>query len=232
MKFSWFVNNAKNGRELSMPSLTYYKSIVKQLRLFGVVNDSIVKHYERNFERLEHITPYRGSGIMDKLEFVSLLNYSGIPESYDPKKDVWYSVNVKAAPSKSSSNHLTPMELRKGIEAIRKFGSNLIEVENLGLERSLQLLHSGFFSSFLIDYGTRDFMIEVFFLDEDIKEFFEYVPFIRLMRVFRCIEENVYVYNAELFGPYEGMVKVLEKIEMIRNHLTAIRLVKLAMYPT
>lgn len=123
-----------------------------------------------------------------KYKVVEIRNYSGIAEEYNPINDSW---NLTLETKADYIPILTSEFSRKEFLSVLK---------SLTLKEPLiSLINCSAIKGFIIDYGRRDFYVDIFTFDKSILESLEYIPFIRVGLVLK--DEDLYIYFVELYVP-------------------------------
>ncbi|MDT7875841.1 MAG: hypothetical protein RQ872_03890 [Sulfolobaceae archaeon] len=127
-----------------------------------------------------------------KFKVVEIRNYSGKPDEYDFKNDKWIpNYDVKADyVSIPITEFNTNAKIKGKIKTL---------INNLNVR------------SFIVDYGKRDFFIDIITLDKDVSSSLEYFPFIRY-GISSVSEEGIKVFFNELFLPEEYLNVVIKSI--------------------
>ncbi|ARM75021.1 hypothetical protein [Acidianus manzaensis] len=141
------------------------------------------------------------------LKIKKFINYSGIPELYDPKFDSW---------------KLTFDKKSEGLVVTTKFEENypILDFSSLKSFKSFNEVLKGMYNnllieSFLIDYGTRDLIVDVFTYSEKVQDILEFIPFIRF--TISTEIENDLLYITELSIPYKYFRSISEILSEIKT---------------
>ncbi|MCI2415412.1 MAG: hypothetical protein MPF33_09270 [Candidatus Aramenus sp.] len=143
------------------------------------------------------------------LRVKEFLNYSGIPEAYDFAYDMWdLSFKIKAEGERPHFQYEGDSEviLYSSLRSIYSFNEILKE-----------FLNKGIVTSFILDYGRRDYVIDVFSFNEVVRERLEYVPFIRYSAILESDQGDIYL--TELMIPKDYLLIVLEVLKEMREEV-------------
>ncbi|WP_150111442.1 hypothetical protein [Candidatus Acidianus copahuensis] len=141
-----------------------------------------------------------------KLKVNSIINYSGIPEAYDPLLDRWdLSFDIRANGMKLEGITENRDPLMFSTLRTSKAFTDIIK----GMYNNLQI------HSFIIDYGRRDIILDVISSSEEVAKNLEYVPFIRL--TFSISEPKMYI--IELLIPFNYLNIILEILKEMRDSI-------------
>ncbi|BCU69248.1 hypothetical protein [Stygiolobus caldivivus] len=139
----------------------------------GLVKDDIFRLSIKNKKMLL---------IDQELKTIEIRNYSGKPEEYDPYLDIWSPNYDRKADYISISS--------------TEFGEITASAKGNTVDQ-LNLLN---IRGFIVDYGKRDFFVDVLTYEEEILDELEYFPFIRV--AYKVINpENIILYLIELYVP-------------------------------
>lgn len=141
------------------------------------------------------------------LKIEKFVNYSGIPELYDPKFDSWkLDFNVRADGIVNDikiENEASVLDF-SSLRTLKSFNDFIKEMYN-------KLL----IDSFLIDYGTRDIIIDVFTFSKEVVKALEFIPFIRFNIIVKTDDSTLNV--AELSIPYKYFKVVAEILSELKT---------------
>jgi len=151
------------------------------------------------------------SFLFDKegVEVVRFENFSGIPETYDYDTDTWnYDGSIKATPLVHDFQYegeVEPIDFST-LRSPKSMTDVLREANSKGL-----------IQSYVVDYGSREFLLDVITLNPEVKEAFQYFPFIRFVAHLRGDEATFYL--IELFMPEAHLREVAEALEEVRDQV-------------
>lgn len=145
----------------------------------------------------------KGISFNGGFKVIELKNYSGIPETYNWIVDDWdltmdirgdfVSVLIDEFPKAERLSALKSLELKEPITS---------------------LLKASVIKGFIVDYGKRDFYIDILTFDLGVIDILEYLPFIRFQLVLQN-EEDLKVYFVELYVPeihFKYTIKIIKEI--------------------
>ncbi|QKR00411.1 hypothetical protein GWK48_08530 [Metallosphaera tengchongensis] len=138
---------------------------------------------------------------------VKFENFSGIPEAYDVMMDTW-----RLDYEGRSEPQVYEFSYEGEVEPIDASAFSTTSSMNDILKSSLNL---GTIQGFVVDYGRRDFILDVITPYEEIKESLQYLPFLRYVM---WIKDESIIYLAELSIPEAHVKEVMEVIYEIKNH--------------
>lgn len=182
--------------------LSYLKNIVG-LQFTPITKVSSLSIDKAGFIR-RSVKNNRGITLKGNSDVIEMRNYSGIPEAYDWLKDTW---NMELD-YKANYMSIIPDEF-SGTEIISSIKSLSLK------EPLLSMVNASLIKGFVVDYGKRDFYIDIITLDSDILDAIEQIPFIRITYVLRTKEESVILYFVELFVPERYFTYVIKIVRMI-----------------
>lgn len=136
------------------------------------------------------------------------VNYSGIPEKYDPQFDTWkldFEIRAEGLVNeiKYEGEDYPVLEF-SSLRTFKSFNDILKSMYN-------KLL----IDSFLIDYGTRDIIVDVFTQSKKVVEAIEYIPFIRFNIVTEA--ENSELNIVELSIPFKYFTIIAEILSELKT---------------
>jgi|GEM_PF-713508 hypothetical protein len=138
------------------------------------------------------------SFLFDKegVEVVRFENFSGIPETYDYDTDTWnYDGSIKATPLVHDFQYegeVEPIDFST-LRSPKSMTDVLREANSKGL-----------IQCYVVDYGSREFLLDVITLNPEVKEAFQYFPFIRFVAHLRGDEATFLSHRAvHAGGPLE-----------------------------
>ena len=173
---------------------------IRNLRVIPIVRSNgflLCRKIVDNVIRLS-IKGKKGLGIGDQFKIVEIRNYSGKPEEYNPCLDMW-KINFD---KKADYIPITSLEFNVSGRVDNDSGKmiNLLYVRG-----------------FIVDYGKREFFIDLLTYEKDILEELEYFPFIRV--VYKVVnEEGLPLYLINLLVPEEYLNLVIKSIDyMCKN---------------
>jgi len=146
----------------------------------------------------------RGLALEGNLNVVEIRNYSGIPGTYNWIKDDW-DVSLEL---KGDYVSIYPYEFARKV--------TLTAIKSLSLkEPILSMINSSIIKGFIVDYGKRDFYIDLLTFNSDVLNFIEYIPFIRISYFLKTKEEEFPLYLSELYVPEKFLVFTMKIIKDI-----------------
>ncbi|MFP3164600.1 MAG: hypothetical protein RXQ76_01940 [Acidianus sp.] len=188
---------------------------IKNLSFTPVYSSSIIKI---NFDRL----PIRKSiksnlsfslSLKDGLRIKEFINYSGIPEYYDEKYDKWkMSLDKRADGLKVEvkySGYAQPL-IFSSLRSFSSFNEILKGMYNHTV-----------IESFIIDYGNRDAILDIFHNSKKVLECLELIPFIRFSILIE-IDNNEELYITELSLPFTYLNYVSELLSELKPEIDII----------
>jgi len=146
----------------------------------------------------------KGIALMGNLEVVEIRNYSGIPSMYDWEKDDWdLSLELKG-----DYVSLYPYEFssKETITALKSLSLK---------EPLLSMVNLSIIKGFVVDYGKRDFYIDLFTFSADVLDLVEYLPFIRVSYLLKTKEESFPLHLIELYVPEKYFVFTMKIVKDI-----------------
>lgn len=141
------------------------------------------------------------------IKIKQFVNYSGIPELYDPKSDSWkldFEIRADGIASDMKFEEETPALQFSSLRAFESFNEVIKEMYN-------KLL----IESFLIDYGLRDIIVDVFTYSREVVDVLELIPFIRFNIVLDM--ENSTLNIVELTIPHKYFKQVAEILSELKT---------------
>ncbi|AWR93456.1 hypothetical protein [Acidianus brierleyi] len=143
------------------------------------------------------------------LKVNEFINYSGIPEAYDFITDEWdLHMDIKAEgikPFIQYEDNAEPL-LYSSLRSFYSFNDILKTSLNYGL-----------ISGFIIDYGKRDYVIDVFTTEKEVRERLEYIPFIRYSISLDLESNNLFI--IELLISDKDLLFILELLKEMRQYI-------------
>mgnify|MGYP001772505612 CR=1 FL=1 len=146
----------------------------------------------------------KGLDLVGDLEVVEIRNYSGIPNTYDWEEDDWdLSLELKG-----DYVSLYPYEFssKETITALKSLSLK---------EPLLSMVNLSIIKGFIVDYGKRDFYIDLFTFNTDILNLVEYIPFIRVSYLLKTKEESFPFHLIELYVPEKYFIFTMKIIKDI-----------------
>ncbi len=137
------------------------------------------------------------------------INYSGIPEAYDFITDKWnLDMEIKAdglKPFIQYEDNADPL-LYSSLRSFYSFNEIL-----------KMSLNNGLITGFIIDYGKRDYVIDIFTYEKEIRERLEYIPFIRYSISLNTEPDELFI--IELLVPEKHLLLILEILREMRQYI-------------
>jgi hypothetical protein len=78
-------------------------------------------------------------------------------------------------------------------------------------------LNTGLISGFIIDYGKRDYVLDIFTPEKEIRDNLEYIPFIRYSLSLKIESNNLFM--IELLVPEKHLLFILEILKEIKQYI-------------
>lgn len=152
---------------------------------------------------------FRLSLSKEGLKVNEFINYSGIPEAYDFITDEWdLTMEIKA-------DGLRPFTQYEG-NADPLLYSSLVSFYSFNDILKMSL-NNGLISGFIIDYGKREYVIDIFTAEKEVKERLEYIPFIRYSISLNLESNELFI--IELLVPDKHLLFILEILKEIRQYI-------------
>ncbi len=143
------------------------------------------------------------------LKVNEFINYSGIPEAYDFITDEWnLDLEIKAdklEPFIQYEDNADPI-LYSSLRSFYSF-NNILKMS----------LNTGLISGFIIDYGKRDYVLDIFTPEKEIRDNLEYIPFIRYSLSLKIDSNNLFM--IELLVPEKHLLFILEILKEIKQYI-------------
>ncbi len=143
------------------------------------------------------------------LKVKDFVNYSGMPEAYDFAYDKWdLSFKLRAQGERPAYQYEgdTDVTLYSSLRSIYSFNEILKGFLNRGLV-----------TSFIVDYGRRDYVIDVFSYERAVSDKLEYVPFIRFSVTLESYQGDLYL--TELLVPRDDVLIVMEVLKEMQEEI-------------
>ncbi|WP_110379431.1 hypothetical protein [Acidianus sulfidivorans] len=184
-------------------------SNIRNFYFTPVISSSLLKINFESFPVRKNIKSTLFFSISKKegINIKEFINYSGVPELYDPKFDSWDLSFNKKSDGLIISNKFEDDYPTLDFSSLRSFKSfnDIIKAmyNNLLIE------------SFIIDYGTRDIIVDVFTYSDKVQDMLEYIPFIRFSIVTDMEDGTLYI--TELSIPYKYFKSVSEILAEMKS---------------
>ncbi|BFI76355.1 hypothetical protein [Sulfurisphaera ohwakuensis] len=179
-----------------------FLSKIQSLKFTPITKISTLSICEKGIIR-RSIKNNKGLALEGDFEVKEIRNYSGIPTMYNFLLDEWdLSLEVK-----SDYVSVYPHEFDK-VERISSLKSLSLK------EPLLSMIRASSIKGFIVDYGKRDFYIDVLTFDTDIVDSLQYIPFIRIGFLLKD-SEDLPLYLIELFVPEKYLTFTIKIIRYI-----------------